>query len=51
MNHVTHSNKKSKRVEEKPCMHAVMTSSPSAEQNDSIFQFLPVDKSHHEDTA
>ena len=38
-------------IEDKPCKHAVMMSFPSAEQNDNIFQNLPVDKSHHEDTA
>lgn len=38
-------------IKEKPCRHVVMMSFPSAEQNDNIFQILPVDKSHHEDTA
>ena len=32
-------------------MLAVMSSSASAEQNDNIFRFSPVDKVHHEDTA
>jgi hypothetical protein len=37
--------------EEVPCMLAVMLSSATAEQNDSIFQISPKDSSHHENTA
>ena len=32
-------------------MLAVMSFSASAERNDNIFQFSPVDTLHHEDTA
>jgi hypothetical protein len=38
-------------IEKKPCKHAAMMSFPNAEQNDNIFQILPEDKYHHEDTA
>lgn len=35
----------------KPCVLAGMSSSPSAGQNDNIFQSYPMDKHHHADTA
>lgn len=38
-------------IKKTPCMHAVMLSSASAEQNDSIFQNSPMDNAPHEDTA
>lgn len=38
-------------IKEKPCKHAEMMSFPNAERNDNIFQILPMDKYHHEDTA